>query len=90
MDPDNIEEGLARASGLIVDTPRDQPVVLYCSVGYRSAMLADKLLNRWKCGGMFLVKDDEIYPYIIYAGLVTNAFKITQGSQALLHSHSKL
>ena len=48
VDPDNLIEGLARAEDILSHTPADQTAVLYCSVGYRSCLVADKLMQRWQ------------------------------------------
>ena len=53
MDPDNIQEGLVEAERIISDTPTEQPVVLYCSVGYRSSMVADQLLKLFNSKGKY-------------------------------------
>lgn len=47
VDPDDLSDGLSRAEDVISHTPVDHPVVVYCSVGYRSSMVAEKLLERW-------------------------------------------
>lgn len=44
IDPEDLEKAVSVAEKLISVTPADQPVVLYCSVGYRSSMVAERLL----------------------------------------------
>ncbi|KAF6032334.1 hypothetical protein EB796_009355 [Bugula neritina] len=48
VDPDHLQESIPQVEELIDATPTDQPVVLYCSIGYRSCLVADKLINKWK------------------------------------------
>jgi len=47
VDPDNLREGVTRAEEILSHTPVDQIAVLYCSVGYRSCLVADKLMQKW-------------------------------------------
>ena len=55
VDADNVEKGLAEAIEVISNTPAEQPVVLYCSVGYRSSLMAEKLIYKAQSNGMQLV-----------------------------------
>ena len=48
VDPDNLSESLNHVDELIAGVPPDQPIVCYCSVGYRSSLVADNLSKRWE------------------------------------------